>query len=366
MVKGKRVIIAPDSFKGCLTADEISHAVSLMIRREFSNIEPVEMPVADGGEGTVAALCRGMRRVRCEVRDPLMRIMEAEYAEDGCGTAYIEVAAASGLTLLDVAERNPLMTSSVGTGELVRHALARGNRVIVLGLGGSATNDGGTGLLAALGVDFGVECLCGGSLLDIVRVDVSNLMPEAAEARFVLAVDVESPFVGEGGASRVFAPQKGASADVVEFLERGMEHLASLLPVDIRYLRGAGAAGGIAGGLYSLLPCEITSGIDLVLDGGGFADALIGADLVITGEGSVDSQSLMGKVLSGILRRASVAGVPVVSLAGRVDERERLLSAGLRDVVAVTPSGMSLDEALRKEVALKNILCAARNICELL
>ena len=332
-----KILLAPDSFKGCLTAREVADALADGLRRVQSACAVVRVPVADGGEGFSEAIfsARGGEWVHADTVDPLGRPMRARYALCG-GTAVVETAAASGLPLLRPEEHNPLLTTSYGTGLLIRDALERGCREFLIGLGGSATHDAGTGLLSALGFRFldasgAVLPGCGASLGRIAAIDHSAVHPALAAARFTAACDVDTPFCGPGGAAEVFAPQKGASPEQVRVLDEGTAAFAEVMRRDSPVKpandekvkpandgKGYGAAGGIGGALHALLGALLQSGIDLVLDAAGFDALLADATLVITGEGRLDGQTARGKAAAGILRRAQRAGVPVAAVCGRI------------------------------------------------
>ena len=371
-----KIVIASDSFKGCLSSLEVADAVADGVRAVMPDAEIVKVAVADGGEGTYDALASalGARRIECRACDPLMRPRTAAYGITADGTtAVMEMAAASGLTLLAADERNPLVATTYGFGEMIADALDRGCRRFLLGLGGSATNDGATGALAALGFRFldsrGAVLGHGGRILEsIAAVDSSGADPRLGEAQFCIACDVTSPFTGQHGAARVFAPQKGANEATVERLERGMKSFAELIRrscgIDLDATPGAGAAGGLGGGLAAFLGAELKPGAPAILDEIGFDDIIAGASLLITGEGSLDSQTLMGKTPAGILQRGKRQGIPVIALGGRVSEREQLLTAGFTAVVAVTPAAMPLTLALQPLTARTNITHAVQAIAD--
>lgn len=363
----KRVILAFDSFKGCASSQEIAASARQGIIDVFPECAVVVVPVADGGEGTVEAICSNMsvERVSCRVHDPLMNPMEAAYGiTSDRSTAILEMAAASGLPLIPQEKRNPLLTTTWGTGEMIADALQRGCRRIVMGIGGSATNDAGIGLLAALGYRFlderGEELPpVGESLGKIARVDGSSANKLLCETSFTIACDVNNPFYGSRGAAAVYAPQKGASPDEVDFLEKGMIHYAQVIKetrqMDISEIPGAGAAGGLGGGVLPFLNAELQSGIDIVLDMLRFRETIQGADLIFTGEGKLDKQTGMGKALGGILRYAKEEAVPVIAIGGCVEACEILNEMGFASIFSIQTAPVSLQEAMDRDFALKNI-----------
>ncbi|MCW2968329.1 MAG: glxK [Solirubrobacteraceae bacterium] len=344
MLLGVRIVIAPDSFKGSLAADQVAAAIATGIARVRPVAEVVLRPVADGGEGTVAAaLAVGYRGRQVSVAGPDGRPVDATIAFEGT-TAVLELAAAAGLGLLE--QPAPLTATTRGVGQLVLAALDAGARRIVLGLGGSATTDGGAGMLQALGVrlldDDGTDLPPGGGgLLRLARIDVRSLDPRLAGIDLVIASDVDNPLVGPQGAAAVFGPQKGASAVEVAVLDRALARFADVLRRDIgaevAYLPGAGAAGGAAAGAVGVLGARLVSGAALVCDLVGLDDALTDADLVITGEGSLDQQTLRGKAPAEVAARARTAGVPCVALAGVVRlSGAELAAAGFAAAHALT------------------------------
>lgn len=373
----ERIIVAPDSFKGSLTAAQVAEACRLGILDEFSAAEVVCLPLADGGEGTVDALSAsaGMMKVKCRVSDPLMRPVEAWYAISSDGrSAVMEMAAASGLTLLSESERDPLQTSTYGTGEMILDALRRGCRRFFIGIGGSATNDAGMGMLRALGYRFAdasgnpLEGR-GSDLSRVVRIDVSGADPRLRESSFTVACDVGNPLFGPNGAAYVFAPQKGADEETVMQLDIGLRDFASVIMrdmrVDVSSIPGAGAAGGLGAAFCAFLGADLRKGIEMVLEAVGFDRAIAGASLIFTGEGSVDAQSLMGKVVSGVSSHAREAGVPVVVLGGKVADRVALAKAGLT-ALPVVSGPMPLPQAMRPEVAEANVRDTAGAVMRLL
>ena len=340
-----KVIIAIDSFKGCLTSKEANGAAAEGIRRVYPDAEIVEVPVSDGGEGYMEAFhaAIGGRLVEVAVRDPLMRPITAKYLLHD-ETAVIEIAQASGLTLLTNEEHNPLVATSYGTGQLVADAIRKGSKHIIVGLGGSATSDAGIGMLRAL-----INAFTKNGQWDDIK--------EVMDVAFVIASDVKNPLYGEKGAARVFAPQKGATPEMVRRLDERARKFAELsakhFGYDCSQMAGAGAAGGLGYAFLQYLHAESKSGIQLLLDTIRFKELVKGADLIITGEGSADRQTLMGKLPMGILEQSG--GVPVFLIAGRISDREELLNAGFARVECINPPGISLEEAMRKEVALQNI-----------
>lgn len=363
----KKIVVAIDSFKGSLTSREAAEALHEAILRVVPAAECCTVPLADGGEGWVEALTKplGGEVVFCQASDPLGRPVTARYGRlNGGESAIIELSEASGLTRLRHEERNPLHTSTRGTGEVILAALRGGARELLLGLGGSATHDAGTGILAALGARFydkqGRELSpTGASIEDIEQLDLSGLIPEARALRWQVACDVRNPLCGPEGAAAVYAPQKGADAAMVERLERGTRHWAGLLArhsgKEVATLPGGGAAGGVAATLKALMGAELKPGIEWALELVGFEQLIRGASLIITGEGSIDRQTLMGKLPGGVLRAAQKQGIPVVALGGRVEPSPELEKSGFAAIRAITPPAMPLAEAMRPEVARRNL-----------
>jgi glycerate kinase len=323
------IVVAPDKFKGSLTAAEATAALARGLRRRLPGARVVEHPIADGGEGSLdMVLAHGFRPVRCEVHGPTGEPVEATYALDG-EDALVEMAAAAGLGRLPGGvpdDRTARTASTYGVGELIRDALDRGARRIVLAVGGSATTDGGAGMAAALGARFvtssGPAAPQGGAgLLAVERLELDGLDGRLADTSVVVACDVDNPLTGPSGAAAVYGPQKGATAQTVALLDRALDHWADLVAAatgrDLRRLPGAGAAGGLGFGAAALLGAEVRSGVDMLLDLSGFARAVAGADLVIVGEGSLDEQSLRGKGPVGVAAAAGRAGARVVAVAGR-------------------------------------------------
>ena len=341
-----KVIIAIDSFKGCLTSKQANEAAAEGIRRACPDAEVVEIPVSDGGEGYMEAFhaAIGGSLEEVVVRDPLMRPVTAKYLLHD-EMAVIEIAQASGLTLLTKEERNPMVATSYGTGQLVADAVRKGSKHIIVGLGGSATSDSGIGMLRALKDTFAKS----GTWDDIEALK---------DVRSTIASDVENPLYGEKGAAHVFAPQKGATPEMVLCLDERARKFAELSAKHFGYDRsqqaGAGAAGGLGYAFMQYLNAKSMSGIQLLLDTIRFKELVADADLIITGEGSADRQTLMGKLPMGILEQAG--HTPVYLIAGRISDREELLNAGFARVDCINPPDITLEEAMRKEVARQNII----------
>jgi glycerate kinase len=330
-----RVLVAPDKFKGTMTAAEAADAIGSGWRWADPRADIVEVPLADGGEGTLDAMLAalGGRRDRAKVSGPLGDPVEADYAvvpgtEGPWGV--VEMARASGLQLLSESRRDPKRTTTFGTGELIRKACAQGAVRVLVCIGGSATNDGGAGAAQALGIRLldvkGRDLRPGGAaLLDLARIDMGGLDPSVKRASFVVATDVDNPLVGPHGAAAVYGPQKGASAEDVSLLDRALRHFAAVvhrdLGLDIRETPGAGAAGGLGGGLMAFLGAKLRPGVEVVMDAVRLRERLQGADLAITGEGAFDEQSLHGKAPAGVLRAAAELGVPAIVLCGRAEVR---------------------------------------------
>ena len=363
----KKIVVASDSFKGSLTSLEVAAGAEQGIHEVFPECEVVKVNVADGGEGTMDALrsTLGGQWVTVAAADPLGRPRNVSYVVLGDGnTAVIEMSAASGLPLLEPQERNPMLTSTFGTGEMIVDALSRGCCRFLVGIGGSATNDAGMGMLEALGfrfIDKDGKVLPGRgeSMSEVVDIDMSHVSPEVKESEFIIACDVDSPFCGPRGAAYVFSPQKGADPQMVAELDAGMEHLAEVIArvvgKDIKDVPGAGAAGGLGGGFLAFLNSRLERGIEMVLDAIAFDDIIRGSDLVITGEGRVDSQTLTGKTPYGIMKRAQKQNIRTVAISGSVKLGDDDDVSGFDSIWPVTPEGMPLEEAMKAETASENV-----------
>ena len=347
-----KIVVAIDSFKGCLTSNEANQVAAEGIRNRWPDAKVVQVPVSDGGEGFMEAFhaAIGGELIELTVRDPLMRPVSAQYLLHD-KLAVIEIAQASGLTLLSPEERNPMVATSYGTGQLVADAVRKGAEHIIVGLGGSATSDAGIGMLRALIDSFAKH----GEWDDI---------EELKHVRFTIASDVKNPLCGENGAAHVFAPQKGASPDMVLQLDKRARKFADISAKHFGYDRseqeGAGAAGGLGYAFLQYMNAGCKPGIELLLDTIKFREIVNDADLVITGEGSADRQTLMGKLPMGILKQSD--HVPVCLIAGRISDKQELLDAGFTYVKCINPEGISLEEAMRKKVASQNIIDTVRKI----
>lgn len=345
-IKMKKIVLAPDSFKGTMSSIKICDIMEAEIKKFYPDAEVIKIPVADGGEGTVDAFLEavGGEKIHVMVKGPYFETMDSFYGILADGkTAVIEMAAAAGLPLVEN-RKNPFLTTTYGVGELIRHAVESGCRNLIIGLGGSCTNDGGAGMAAALGVKFickdGEEFIpTGGTLSRVDRIDTSEIM-DLSGVTITVMCDVNNPLCGENGASKVFGPQKGADAAMTELLDRSLRHFAEIIKVhlnkDITDMPGAGAAGGMGAGTAAFLDAELKRGIDVVLDTAGFDSLLEGTDLVFTGEGKIDSQSLSGKVICGVASRAKKHNVPVIAVVGDIgDDTEEIYSLGITAVMSI-------------------------------
>ncbi len=362
-----KIVIAIDSFKGCLTSSEVIQAATDGILQIDPNCEVIQIPISDGGEGLLATLLplfKAQKRT-ISVHGPLMELIQGEYGISYDGkTALIEMANVSGLPLVPKEKRDPMYTTSYGTGELIYDALEQGCRNFIIGIGGSATNDAGLGMLQALGFRFldkeGNLLGTGGQILSkVAQIDKSKIHPALATAHFTIACDVENPFCGPNGAAYIFAAQKGATPETIKELDKGMYNLSQVIlseiGINIIDFPGAGAAGGLGGGFLAFLHAELKSGIQLILDTLHFEEQIKGADLIITGEGKVDQQTIMGKVPFGILQVAQKQQIPVIAIAGSIEDIELLNKAGFQGVFSITPKPISLEKAMEPNMAQKHI-----------
>ncbi|AVM51729.1 glycerate kinase [Bacteroides zoogleoformans] len=381
-----KIIIALDSFKECLTSQEAGEAAARGIHKVFPSCEVVRFSIADGGEGMLDALisATGGKRLFLRAHNPMMEMHDTCYGiSNDRQTAFIEMAAISGLPLVPKEKRNPMLTTSYGTGELICHALNLGCRNFIIGLGGSATNDAGLGMLQALGFRFLDETganiiqavapdipkrgMCGELLAKVASIDSSAAHPALKNAKFVAACDVKNPFTGPKGASFVFAPQKGADREMAAKLDANMKKLAGIISQstgkDISNIPGSGAAGGMGGSLLAFLHADLKPGIQLLLDFFHFTEKIKGADLIITGEGKADRQTIMGKVPSGILQEAQKQQIPVILLAGKIEDKEMLEKAGFKEVLSINPTSVPQEKAMESAFAKTNIRRTVEEIC---
>jgi len=356
-----RIVVAPDSFKGSLTAKEAAENIRIGIQRVYPDIEISCVPMADGGEGTVQSLvdATGGRLLHAKVAGPMLHEVDAFYGILGDEkTAVIEMAAASGLPLVEENQRNPLLASTYGTGELIKQALDRGCRNFIIGLGGSATNDGGYGMAKALGVRFldkdGQDIgHGGGSLSKLASVDVSQMDGRLKECQFTAACDVDNPLCGPRGATYVFGPQKGVKDEMLEILDKNLAHYAeaikSTLHIDIKDCPGAGAAGGLGGGLMAFLGASLQRGVDIVIETVRLEQQVKGADLVITGEGMMDYQTQFGKTPYGVAKVAKKYNIPVIGLVGMIGKDANILyDMGIDTIFSIVNGPMPLETAIAK------------------
>ncbi|HEX4334922.1 MAG TPA: glycerate kinase [Polyangiaceae bacterium] len=346
-----RILIAPDSFKGSLTAEQAADAMRRGVVRAFPVADVECLPLSDGGDGMARVLvaARGGATHAVDVTGPLGAPVRAEWVMRNDGTALIESATAIGFALVPAASRAPTETTTAGVGELIRDALAAGATRIVVGLGGSATTDGGAGMARSLGVEFdgAPSPFTGGRLMSLRGVDVARRDPRLASVKLVGVTDVDNPLTGAEGAARTYGPQKGATDDELALLDAALVHLAGLAGDEGRH-PGDGAAGGLGYGLRVFLGAELSSGIDFVLDQTGFDEKLAGVTLVLTGEGRLDGQTARGKVVAGISARCHARGVPVIALAGAVSgDVASLLERGLTAYFSLCDRPMSERDAMR-------------------
>jgi len=360
-----KIVVAPDSFKGSLTAVEVSDAIEQGIREIFPEAEIVKIPMADGGDGTVQCLVNatGGKILEEKVVSPLGNEVSAHYGILGDEkTAVIEMAAASGLTLVPENKRNPLITTTYGTGQLIKAALDQGCRNMIIGIGGSATNDGGAGMLQALGVKLldreGEEIgFGGGELKKISRIDINLLDNRLSNAKVLVASDVNNPLCGPKGAARIYGPQKGATPEVIKELDESLAYFAEIikrdLNKDIKDIPGAGAAGGLGASLMAFLDAELRPGIEIIIEIVKLEQAIKDADLVITGEGKIDSQTIYGKAPIGVAKIAKKYNVPVIAVAAIIgDDADIVHQYGISTLISVTGTPMRLDESLPNKVTL--------------
>lgn len=354
-----KIVIAPDSFKGSMSAVDVASCMKTGIKKALSETETVLVPVADGGEGTMESLVASTegKLIDVTVKGPLLKPVKAAYGVLGDGeTCVVEMASASGLMLITEDERNPMLTTTYGTGELIKAALKQGYRKFILAIGGSATNDGGAGMLQALGMrlldkDGELIGFGGAELGRVAKLDDEEFDFRIAESEFLIASDVQNPLIGPDGASYVFGPQKGATAAMVKQLDEYLAHWADLIEakqgVRLHDKPGAGAAGGIGGAFQAFFPSATRRGIDIVIEYTDLEKKLKGADFVLTGEGQIDFQTASGKTPMGVAQAAQKQGIPVFAIAGSVGEGiEQLYQYGITSVFSLVNGPMTLEEAM--------------------
>jgi len=355
-----KIVVAPDSFKENLGSKEVALIIEKGIRKVFPEAEIIKVPLADGGEGTVEALVEARRGkiIKKKVTSPLGKKIDAYFGilEDEL-TAVVEMAQASGLSLVPPEKRNPLFTTTYGTGELIKEALDRGCRKIIVGIGGSATVDGGAGMAQALGAKLldreGKEVSPGGgSLGEIINIDMKKFDARIAEVEVIVASDVDNPLCGPRGAARVYGPQKGATPEMVEILDRNLAHFARMikkfLGKEVADVPGAGAAGGLGAGLIAFLGAKLKSGINLMIDASYLEEKLKDADLVISGEGRIDEQTAYGKAPMGVTQRAKKKDIPVILIGGEIRGDSKILyKKGVDALISSVDRVSSLSEVIK-------------------
>jgi glycerate kinase len=364
MEETMNIVIAPDSYKGSLSSGEVADAIEKGIKDANKAVNVDKVPLADGGEGTVNAVIKacGGKKVNLKAKDPLGRETDTYYGIINNDTAIIEMAAISGLELLKNSERNPMKTTTYGTGELIKHAMSKGIRKIILGIGGSATNDGGMGMAKALGVIFrdkngNVLSGTGSDLINIETIDTGLINKNIQKTSFLVLCDVVNPLCGKNGASFVYGKQKGATENMMERLDKGLlnfsEKIFTKTGIDIKNIKGAGAAGGLGGGAIAFLNSELISGVDYIIKIAKLEDKIKNADYVITGEGRTDKQTAFGKTVAGISGLAKKHNVPVICISGSLgDNISGLYKNGITAAFSIIDSPMSLDNAINNTARL--------------
>lgn len=372
-----KFVLAPDKYKGSLTGHEFCDAVENGIKRVFPDAEILKKPLADGGDGTIEVVAHYLNAhsVSLEVTDPLFRKIRADYLlSDDKKTAFIEMSEASGYKVLAKDEMNCMHTTSLGTGEMILDAIEKGAKNIVLGIGGSATNDGGMGMATALGYEFldkngtSLEPV-GKNLANVEEIRRDNVHEKLKGVKIQVACDVNNPLYGENGAAKVYGPQKGASLEEVEVLDNGLEHFAAVVQstfgVDVQQIPGAGAAGGMGAGAVVFLDAKLTSGVDLVMQLANFDEALADADWIITGEGQLDGQTFSGKTIAGVIQSAKKKGVPIAAFCGSLNiSISEMQTMGLDYAVSILNQVGNLEDAKAK--SYENLELASYNFAHLL
>ncbi|CAJ1193934.1 Glycerate 2-kinase [Companilactobacillus paralimentarius] len=374
-----KIVLAPDSYKNSLTAKEVAMAMHKGFAKVYPEADFVDVPMADGGEGTVQSLvdAKNGQIITEEVINPLGRRTEAHYGliDDG-KVAVIEMAEASGIQYINQFTQNPYITTTFGTGELIKSAIQKGAKTIIIGIGGSATNDGGAGMAQALGAHLldekGQELQYGGAMLEkLDKIDASAMLPELADVKVIIASDVTNPLTGPNGASHVFGPQKGANEEMVEFLDKALSHYADILKrdlgKDLKQVPGAGAAGGLGAGLLAFTHSEMRSGVDIVVDYTDLKDKVKAADVVVTGEGQIDFQTKFGKTPIGVAKATKAVNpqATVIAIAGSVGEKiSELYPLGIDAIFTCVPGVEELSKAIQDTD--KNLQQVSENIARLI
>ena len=370
----KKIVIASDSFKGSLSSQEVADAFEKGVRDIIEECNIVKVPIADGGEGSVDALTTSLKGeyVYVEVNDPLGRRIKAKYGFiESKKTAIIEAAAACGLTLLNENERNPMLTSTFGVGEIIKDAINRGSKKLIIGIGGTSTNDAGTGMLQALGYNFynieGKPLNGNGKNLENISyfTDI-KANKSLKEIEILVACDVTNPLYGENGAAYIYAPQKGADKEMIKTLDNGLRNFATIVnkynKSDFSFIPGAGAAGGLGFTLKSLLNAKLVRGIDIILELIDFDSIIKDSDIIVTGEGKIDSQTLMGKTPSGILNYGLRNNIPVIAICGKIDWSDNLKKSNFKEIIQINPDTISFKDAINTTTAKNNIRLVAQEI----
>jgi len=370
----KKIVIASDSFKGSLSSQEVADAFEKGVRDIIEECNIVKVPIADGGEGSVDALTTSLKGeyVYVEVNDPLGRRIKAKYGFiESKKTAIIEAAAACGLTLLNENERNPMLTSTFGVGEIIKDAINRGSKKLIIGIGGTSTNDAGTGMLQALGYNFynieGKPLNGNGKNLENISyfTDI-KVNKSLKEIEILVACDVTNPLYGENGAAYIYAAQKGANKEMIKNLDNGLRNFATIVnkynKSDFSFIPGAGAAGGVGFTLKSLLNAKLVRGIDIILELIDFDSIIKDSDIIVTGEGKIDSQTLMGKTPSGILNYGLRNNIPVIAICGKIDWSDNLKKSNFKEIIQINPDTISFKDAINTTTAKNNIRLVAQEI----